>query len=67
MSDTLSIMDTPLNAMDRCDRCHAQAYMRVTMPGGLELLFCVHHARLHGDKLREIAVHVQDDTATVGS
>jgi hypothetical protein len=25
-------------------------------------LFCAHHAREHGDKLREIAAHVTDET-----
>ena len=51
-----------LTAMDRCDRCGAQAYLRVELAGGGELLFCAHHAREHGDKIREIAVHVHDET-----
>ena len=51
----------PLTAMDRCDRCGAQAYLRVTERGG-ELLFCAHHAREHGDKLREVAEHFHDET-----
>jgi hypothetical protein len=54
---------TPLTAVDRCDRCGAQAYLRVELSGGGELLFCAHHAREHGDKLREIAVHVHDETS----
>jgi hypothetical protein len=53
---------TSLSAVDRCDRCGAQAYLRVELSGGGELLFCAHHAREHGDKLREIAVHVHDET-----
>ena len=53
---------TPLTAVDRCDRCGAQAYLRVELAGGGDLLFCAHHAREHGDKLREIAVAVQDET-----
>ena len=53
---------TPLSALDRCDRCGAQAYLRVELAGGGELLFCAHHAREHGDKLREIAIHVHDET-----
>jgi len=52
----------PLTAVDRCDRCGAQAYLRVELAGGGELLFCAHHAREHGDKLREIAVTVHDET-----
>ncbi|HET7349605.1 MAG TPA: hypothetical protein VFJ28_01565 [Marmoricola sp.] len=52
----------PLTAVDRCDRCGAQAYLRVLLQSGGELLFCAHHAREHGDKLREVASHVQDET-----
>ena len=51
-----------LSAADRCDRCGAQAYLRVELPSGGELLFCAHHAREHGDKLREVAVNVVDET-----
>ena len=53
----------PLTAADRCDRCGAQAYIRVTMPSGGELLFCAHHGRAHEAKLREISLTDQDDTA----
>ena len=53
---------SPLTAADRCDRCGAQAYLRVELQSGGELLFCAHHAREHGDKLREIAAHVTDET-----
>jgi hypothetical protein len=51
-----------LNAADRCDRCGAQAYLKVVLQSGGELHFCAHHAREHGDKLREIAVDVVDET-----
>ena len=51
-----------LSAADRCDRCGAQAYLRVELQSGGELLFCAHHAREHGDKLREIAATVVDET-----
>jgi hypothetical protein len=53
---------SPLTAVDRCDRCGAQAYLRVSLTGGGELLFCAHHAREHGEKLREIAEYVHDET-----
>jgi hypothetical protein len=53
---------TPLTAVDRCDRCGAQAYLRVQLRAGGELLFCAHHAREHGDKLKEIAANVVDET-----
>jgi hypothetical protein len=53
---------SPLTAADRCDRCGAQAYLRVELQSGGELLFCAHHAREHGDKLKEIAVALVDET-----
>jgi len=54
-------MTEPLTAADRCDRCNAQAYVRVVLPVG-ELLFCAHHAREHAPKFAELATHVQDET-----
>lgn len=64
----MGIMTQPaLTALDRCDRCGAQAYMRVVLQHGSALLFCAHHAREHGDKLREIAVDVQDETDHLAS
>ena len=60
---TTAVAPSPLTASDRCDRCGAQAYLRVQLQSGGELLFCAHHAREHGDKLREVAAHVQDETA----
>ena len=53
---------TPLSAVDRCDRCGAQAYLRVELAGGGELLFCAHHGREHADRLREVATSVHDET-----
>ncbi len=60
MVSTLSVR--PLVAEDRCDRCGAQAYVRVTMESGLELLFCAHHARTYEPRLREVAVSIEDET-----
>ena len=59
---TTAVAETPLTASDRCDRCGAQAYLRVHLASGSELLFCAHHAREHGEKLRTIAVNVHDET-----
>ncbi|GAA2068479.1 hypothetical protein GCM10009821_00310 [Aeromicrobium halocynthiae] len=56
-----------LNATDRCDRCGAQAYVRVELDGGAELLFCAHHAREHEDKLRAVAVAIHDETGRLGT
>jgi hypothetical protein len=51
-----------LSAADRCDRCGAQAYVRVTLTSGGELLFCAHHGREHSEKLRNIAITIHDET-----
>jgi hypothetical protein len=59
---TTAVASNPLTASDRCDRCGAQAYLRVHLASGSELLFCAHHAREHGEKLRTIAVNVHDET-----
>jgi hypothetical protein len=54
-----------LTAADRCDRCGAQAYLRVTVSAG-DLLFCAHHAKAHADKLKQVALAIQDETARLG-
>lgn len=51
-----------LTAEHRCDRCGAQAYVRTRMPGDLELLWCAHHWREHGEALRLAALEVHDET-----
>ena len=50
-----------LTALDRCDSCGAQAYVRVEMASG-ELLFCAHHAAQHKDKLQPVATAWHDET-----
>jgi hypothetical protein len=52
----------PLTALDLCDRCGAQAFVRVLLPGTGELLFCAHHGRQHADALAKVAVEIQDET-----
>ena len=63
MSTATAPSATPLTAVDRCDRCGAQAYLRVQLRAGGELFFCAHHAREHGEKLREVAEYFHDETA----
>ena len=58
---TTTIAASPLTAVDRCDRCGAQAYVRATMLSGSELLFCAHHWHQNESKLREVAASVQDE------
>jgi len=53
----------PLTALDRCDRCGAQAYIRATLPIGGELLFCAHHGRQHVAALRDKGADILDESA----
>ena len=55
-----------LNASDRCDRCGAQAYVRVTMASGFELLCCSHHGKEHADKLKQVALTIHDESQRIG-
>jgi hypothetical protein len=57
----VSTVTETLTAADRCDRCGAQAYVRVVLGSG-ELLFCAHHAREHAAAYADVATHVQDET-----
>ncbi|MCW2529582.1 MAG: hypothetical protein JWM76_4442 [Pseudonocardiales bacterium] len=57
-----TLTDRELIAADRCDRCGAQAHVRVLFASGGELLFCAHHARAHEARLRELDAAIQDDT-----
>lgn len=50
-----------LTAADRCDRCGAQAYLRVVLSSG-ELLFCAHHAKAHSDRIKQVALIIHDET-----
>ena len=60
MTTTLSAPQ--LSATDRCDRCNAQAYVRVVLTGGGDLQFCAHHWSRHEEALRRRAENVIDET-----
>ena len=60
---TTAVAPRPLTADDRCDRCGAQAYLRVSLASGSELLFCAHHGRRHEEKLRTVAVNLHDESS----
>jgi hypothetical protein len=60
--DRVTTAVATLEAADRCDRCGAQAYIRATLPGGSELLFCGHHGRHHEAKLRPLTAEWHDET-----
>lgn len=65
---TTAVAPSPqLTALDRCDRCGAQAFVRVELTRGGELLFCAHHAREHADKLQQVASAIQDETGRLSS
>ncbi|GER23548.1 hypothetical protein NCCP1664_20430 [Zafaria cholistanensis] len=60
---TATVATRELNALDRCDRCGAQAYVRAVLgASGGELLFCGHHARAVEPKLRPLTIEWQDET-----
>ncbi|NBU32690.1 MAG: hypothetical protein EBS36_05935 [Actinobacteria bacterium] len=60
-----TITRTPLTVSDRCDRCGAQAFVRVYLAQDNALQFCAHHFREHEDKLRDVAADIQDETAAL--
>jgi ribosomal protein L37E len=60
---TATLAIKPLKAADRCDRCGAQAYVRVRLSSGGELLFCAHHGREHAPRLREQAAEIHDESS----
>ena len=58
----MTTMTAPaLNAADRCDRCGAQAFVRVVLSAG-DLLFCGHHGRQFAPTLEAQGAHVLDET-----
>ena len=63
MTEQVILESTPLNALDRCDRCGAQAYVRATLLTGGELLFCAHHGKEYAEKLKTVSVKIHDESA----
>ena len=49
MTEQLLLESVPLNALDRCDRCGAQAYVRAVLLNGGELMFCAHHGKEYAE------------------
>ena len=50
-------------AIDRCDRCGAQAKHAAVKPGFTELLFCNHHYREHRDALLDAYWTIESDVS----
>lgn len=59
-----TLVQDSFTATERCDRCGAQAYVRVKLGSG-ELLFCGHHAKEYDHALRRVAIEIQDETARI--
>ena len=57
-----TLSQNPMTASDRCDRCGAQAYVRVQLNAGGELLFCAHHGREHREALRAAGADIHDES-----
>ena len=62
VTTAVALGSAALTAADRCDRCGAQAYLKVELLSGGELHFCAHHAREHSDALKAVAANVIDET-----
>ena len=62
MSDQLMLEPVPLNALDRCDRCGAQAYVRAVLLNGGELMFCAHHGKEYAEKLKNLSAKIHDES-----
>jgi hypothetical protein len=63
-----SIPIVPLTLRDRCDRCGAQAFARtaiLTPNGAVDMLWCGHHFRQHGEKLTAVSLSIQDETSRI--
>lgn len=56
-----------LDATDRCDRCAAQAYVKVISKDEMSLLFCGHHYNkimdnaVGYDKMMKFAIEIVDE------
>lgn len=61
MKPEVTDTDYTLTANDRCDACQAQAYVFVKLESG-DLLFCLHHWKVHFKKLVMIATSITDET-----
>jgi hypothetical protein len=62
MSNQITMEQTPLNSLDRCDRCGAQAYVRAILISGGQLLFCAHHGKSYAEGLKSIVATIQDES-----
>jgi hypothetical protein len=62
MSNQITMEQTPLNSLDRCDRCGAQAYIRAILISGGQLVFCAHHGKAYAEGLKSVLATIQDES-----
>jgi hypothetical protein len=67
MTEQVILEPTPLAAVDRCDRCGAQAYVRAVLLSGNELLFCAHHAKEYAAGLKPVVKAMHDESEKLSS
>lgn len=67
-----AIIAAPLTLVDRCDRCNAQAFVKVTVMSstdgkGVDLMFCGHHYAKYEPALRDrvTVLTVQDERSRI--
>ena len=63
---TTALAPHSFTALDRCDRCGAQAFLRAVLTSG-DLLFCAHHGRAYADALAAKALVVEDASETINT
>lgn len=62
--DTVEGVYPSLNAVDRCDRCNAQAYVRWTKSAA-DMLMCGHHSNKHEAALTVQGWAIHEDNRAV--
>lgn len=60
----LNAQENKLTKQDRCDRCGSEAYVRVVLPSGNDLMFCGHHWVLNKATITSLEdVLIEDELA----
>ena len=62
LNESLDDSKESLTALDRCDVCGAQAYIRVELASG-DLIFCSHHGNEKKAQLEPVAVSWHDESS----
>jgi hypothetical protein len=62
---TATLAPHTFTALDRCDRCGAQAFVRAVLPSGSDLVFCAHHGRQYEAGLIAARAIIRDDSGVL--